>query len=255
MTIPVDHIVLFLLIFTRTSAMLALVPVIGHVSVPVQVKAGLGVFLGAVVFPGVAAQGPSVDLAVIPLALLALREAAVGMIIGFAASLLILAVQSAGELSGFELGFSTATLFDPDQGQTRTLLAEAFGLTALLLFVLLNGHHFMVQAIVLSYDAIPLGSVAPGELARTTLVGLTGQVVAIAVKLSAPVIVAGFLVNLAMAVLARVAPQMNVFFLSFPIKIGVGLAVLMTSGALLVSVFRMLLTEFETSLLTLMRGM
>jgi flagellar biosynthetic protein FliR len=254
MDLPVHHIVLFLLIVARTSALVAVVPVVGHVSVPVQVKAGLAVFLGAVLFPGVAAQAPAVDLGLIPLALVALREAGVGLVMGFATSLLILAVQSAGELSGFELGFSTATLFDPDQGQSRTLLAEAFGLTALLLFVLLNGHHFALHSVALSYDVIPLGTGTAGEHAQTTMVRLTGQVVAIAVKLAAPVIVAGFLVNLAMAVLARVSPQMNVFFLSFPIKIGVGLAVLMTSGALLVTVFRMLLTEFESNLVTLMRA-
>ncbi len=255
MSIPVDHIVLMLMIFARTTAVLALMPMVGHVSVPVQVKVGLGVFMGAVLFPGMASQSGALDLELIPLTLLALREVGVGLLLGFASSLLILGVQAAGEVAGFELGFSTASLFDPDQGQTQTVLAEAFGLTALVLFVLLNGHHFMLQAIVLSYEVIPLGWADPGELARTTVIGLTGQVVAIAVKLAAPVIVAGFLVDLAMAVLARVAPQMNVFFLSFPVKIAVGLAVLMSSGTVLVAVFRTLLTEFELSLVTLIRAM
>ena len=92
----------------------------------------------------------------------------------------------------------------------------------------------MLQALRLSFDVVPLGGLVLGGAVADQLISLTATVFVVAVKIAAPVIVAGFLVNVAMAILTRVAPQIHVFILSFPLRAGVGLIVLAVSGSLMV---------------------
>jgi flagellar biosynthetic protein FliR len=160
--------------------------------------------------------------------------------------------RAAGELIGFDLGLSLATAFDPDSG-SNNIVGEFLYLVMLLVFLLINGHHFVLQAMVLSYTAIPLSGFAINGAVAEGLVALGGVVFMVAVKCAAPVIVASFLVNLALAILSRVAPQVNVFMISFPVKIGIGLIVLMTAAPLLVYAFKNLLAGFEEDVLQLIR--
>lgn len=246
------QLVLFLLLFLRCMAIIALAPVLGHVSVPVQVKAALGVFMAFVLYPLLAAKNPQIDMQLMGLAMLAVQEILTGLLIGFAMGLLFAGVRAAGELIGFDLGLSLATAFDPDTG-TNNLVGEFLYLVVLLVFLLMNGHHFVLQALVLSYDAVPLGGFALRGVAAEGLVSLTGVVFMVALKCAAPVIVASFLVNLALAILSRVAPQINVLMVSFPLKIGVGLVVLMIAGPFLVYAFKNLLAGFEEDVLQLIQ--
>jgi len=248
------QLVLYLLLFLRCTAMIALAPILGHVSIPVQVKASLGVFMAFVLYPVLAAQHPQIDLHLGGLAVLAVQEVLTGLLIGFAMGLVFAGARAAGELIGFDLGLSLATAFDPDSG-SNNIVGEFLYLVMLLVFLLINGHHFVLQAMVLSYTAIPLSGFAINGAVAEGLVALGGVVFMVAVKCAAPVIVASFLVNLALAILSRVAPQVNVFMISFPVKIGIGLIVLMTAAPLLVYAFKNLLAGFEEEVLHLIQVM
>jgi flagellar biosynthetic protein FliR len=209
--------------------------------------------LALVLYPLVAAQAPALDVRLAALVLTALREAAVGAVLGFTAGLIFAGARAAGELAGFELGFSLAQAFDPDSGQQSSIIGQLFSMALTLMFLLLNGHHFVVQSLMASYDVVPVDGFRFAGPLTERMVTLTGGVLVLAAKLSAPVIVAGFLVNLAMSVLARVAPQINVFILSFSLKVWVGLVVLTTSAPLMVAVFKKLLADVEQNLLDLVR--
>lgn len=255
MDVYVTQLVLFLMLFARITSLIVVAPVVGHTAVPVQVKVALGLFFSFVFYPLAARTAPAVDVRLIPLAVMALKEVAVGLVIGFAAGIIFAGVRGAGELVGFELGFSIATIFDPENGQNNPIVGQFFYLATSLVFLALNGHHFVFQALQLSYEAVPVNGLQIGGMAAERLVTLTGTVLLVAVKLASPVIVAGFLVNLAMAVLTRVAPQMNVFVLSFPLKIAVVLVVLMTAGPMMIFVFKKLLAGFEDNVLELVRAL
>ncbi len=246
--------VLFLLLFLRCSALIALAPVLGHVSVPVQIKAGLGVFMAFVLYPVVAARGPVLDLNLAGIAVLAAQEVITGLAIGFAAGLIFAGVRAAGELIGFDLGLSLANAFDPEYGPNN-IIGGFLYLVLILVFFLVNGHHFVLQALVLSYDAVPVNGLVIGGAAAQQMVSLTGMVFIVAIKCAAPIIVASFLINVALAVLARVAPQIHVIIISFPVKIGVGLVVLMATGPFLIYAFKTLLAGFEENLVQLIRVM
>lgn len=246
--------VLFLMVFLRCSALIALAPVLGHVSVPVQVKVALSGFMAFVLYPLIAESGPVVDLQLAALAVLAVQEVLTGLAIGFAAGLIFAGVRAAGELIGFDLGLSLANAFDPESGPNNIVGAFLY-LMLLMVFLLINGHHFLLQALVLSYDVVPVsGLVISGPVAES-LVGLSGMVFLVAVKCAAPIIVASFLINVALALLSRVAPQIHVFIVSFPVKIGLGLLVLMATGPFLIYAFKTLLAGFEEDLLQFIKVM
>jgi flagellar biosynthetic protein FliR len=254
MEILVVHLVVYLLLFIRCTAVVATAPVIGHIAVPVQVKVAAGLFLGFVLFPMVSARAPQVDVRLLALALMALQEAVVGLLIGFGAGMIFSGVRSAGELIGFEMGFSIANVFDPEAG-LNNVLGTLLQLGTMLVFLMVNGHHFVIQALLVSYESVPFGGFAMhGELAPL-MIGLTGTLFVVAVKLAAPVIVASFLMNVALAILSRVAPQVNVFIMSFPMKVGVGFLVLMACSPLLIYVFKQMLAGLENQLLQIVRAL
>jgi flagellar biosynthetic protein FliR len=253
MEIYVSQFVLFLLIFARVISMVAVAPVFGHESIPVQIKVGLSLFFAFVLYSFVSSKTPAPDTRLLPLAILVLQEAIVGLIIGFAIGLVFAGIRYAGELIGFDMGLSMAQAYDPENAQQMPLVGEMFYLLAILLFLSINGHHFILEAIQLSYRAVPPGHFAFSGPMASSLISLAGMVFVIAVKISAPVIVAGFLTNIALSILARVMPQMNIFSLSFPLKIGVGLLVLAGAMPLIGLAFRNLLAGFENNVVELVK--
>jgi flagellar biosynthesis protein FliR len=246
--------VLFLLLLLRCTSAIVLAPVIGHSAVPVQTKVGLGAFMAFALYPMMAARGIHVDLQLATLTILALQEVLTGLAIGFASGLIFAGSQAAGELIGYDLGFSLATMFDRESG-TNNVIGTFLYLTMLLVFLLLNGPQYILQAIMVSYDAVPLGGLAITGATADRLLRMVGIIFVVGMKCAAPVVVASFLLNLALAVLARVAPQVNVFMISFPIKIGVGVVILMAAAPLLVYAFKRLLLNFEYDLVLFVRSL
>lgn len=248
------QLVLFVMIFLRCTTLIAFAPVLGHVSVPPQVKAALGMFMSFVLYPLLAARQPEVDLHLFSLAMMGAQEVLTGILIGFSMGLIFAGVRAAGELIGFELGLSIATAFDPETGSNNIVGAFLY-LVMLLVFMLINGHHFVLQALVLSYDTVPLGGFTISGPIADQVLGMSGIIFIVGVKCAAPIIVASFLMNVALAILSRVAPQVNVFIVSFPLKIGVGLLLLMAAAPLIVFAFKNLLSGFEEDIVQLIRVM
>ncbi|HTY57831.1 MAG TPA: flagellar biosynthetic protein FliR [Bacteroidota bacterium] len=255
MDIAVLQFVIGLLVFVRVTSLLVLAPGFGNRVVPPTVKIALGVFLAIVLYPVVAAAHPDVDLRLGSLIVLALKESAVGLAIGFASGLVFEGVRVAGDLMGFDLGLSLAQLYDPENGTTNNVVAQLLTMTALMIFFIMDGHHFVLEALYVSYSAVPLGAFHMSAPLLDGVVTLTGMTLAVGVKLAAPVIVTSFLLNIGMAVLARVAPQMNVFFIAVSVKTGAGVFVLMASAPMVIAVFRKLLLGFEDGILTIVKAM
>lgn len=249
----VGQFLVFLMLFARVTSMIVVAPVLGHLGVPVQVKVALGVFLAFVMFPIARESAPLLSAELVPLVLMILKEVAVGLVIGFAAGLIFAGVRFAGELISMDMGIAMAQMFDPETSRQSSVISEALYIMMLLLFLLLNGHHFVLEALYLSFAAVPLGGIAFSVPASAIMIKMTGLTFVIAVKLAAPVIVSMFLMNLALSILARVMPQMNIFAVAFPLKIGVGLFALMAAVPLLVFVFKKMLIEFQANLMQLVK--
>jgi flagellar biosynthetic protein FliR len=196
-----------------------------------------------------------VDPGLATLVIAAMKEIGTGLLIGFASGLLFAGVRSAGEIIAFDIGFSAANIFDPENGTQNPVLGEALYLFTMLIFLAINGHHFLLEALRMSYDAVPIGSAVLGGAVAQGLIGMAGTLFVVAVKFAAPVIVALFLSNVALAILSRVMPQMNIFTVSFPLKIGVGLMAILVSAPLMVAVFKKSLESFEGGIVDLLRAL
>lgn len=253
MEIYVSQFVVFMMLFIRITALVVAAPVLGYQAVPVQVKVAFGLFLALVFYPLVSTQAPPIDTRLIPLGIVALKEVAVGLLLGFVLGLLFAGARFAGDIIGFSMGLSIANVFDPESAQSVSLIGQFLYIVSLLVFILLNGHHFVFEALHLSYVAVPMGGLGMSALLGEGLVKISGFIFVVAIKLAAPVIVALFLIDVGLAVLARVVPQMNIFIVSFPLKIMVGLVMLMTTGPMMIYVFRKLLTSFETDVLSIVK--
>jgi flagellar biosynthetic protein FliR len=245
----VDQFILFLVMFARISSMLVTAPMFGHQSVPAQMKAGLSVFIAFVLFVFNAHQTAAIQLKLWGIVVLVLKEILTGASIGFAVGIIFAGVRYAGEIIGTDMGFSMAMMYDPESNTSFPVLGEMLYMFLLLIFILMNGHHFILEALQLSYKVIPIGTWGIGEKTVRSIVELTGQIFVIGVKISAPLMVSLFLANISLGILNKAMPQMNIFGVIFPLKIGVGILVLSATIPLMAFVFKKILTVFESSII------
>ena len=212
---------LFFLVLLRVSTIVVMIPILGDRTTPVRVKGGLAIFITFLVLPSVDPAAGADDL--FTLGLRMGGEVLIGIILGFACRLAFTGIQMAGQLVGFQIGFSIVNIIDPLTSEQVSIVAELQYLFAGLLFLGVNGHHMLIQAVSESYSVLPvLGFHMTGELAQS-LVDLSRNMFVIAVKISAPIVVALLFANIGLGLIARTVPQMNVFIVGFPLQIAIGL--------------------------------
>jgi flagellar biosynthetic protein FliR len=189
--------------------------------VPVAHRAGLAVLLAFTVMPTLGPRGGAAERDALGWVVAVAGEVLIGVAIAFVAQLVLAAVEMAGELIGLEMGLSIAAVFDPASGQQETVIARFLNLFALLLFLGLNGHHLLIRAVAVSFQRI-----RPGGAIDLTM---TGGVVSLGSKLlqsgcalAGPVVAILVVGNVALGLVARVAPQSNVFILGLPLSMGLG---------------------------------
>ncbi len=213
-----------LVVLVRVGGILAAWPILGSRSIPVHIKVSLVLALGLVLLPLVRIAGLPGD----PLSMAAgaAAEFLVGMVIGLAVRLVFAGIELAGELVGIQMGLSVASLIDPSTAAPAPLMSQFHLLVASLVFLSLNAHVAVVQAVAGSFDLIPpFGAGLSAPLLEEVL-RLSHGLFVTALKLAAPVLAATLLTNLGMAVLGRGVAQVNVFVLTFPLAIAVGFLVL-----------------------------
>jgi flagellar biosynthetic protein FliR len=239
--VSLDQIQYYLLMFVRVVTMLALLPIFGANYIPVQIKAALGLLLTSVLF--------SVQLAAglpefpgnftLPLfAMLVVKEALVGLAVGFTSSFLFTAVQFAGRMVDTEMGFGFVEVVDPFTEEQTTVLGQFQVILFTILFLLINGHYFMLITVQKSFEIIPMfTAVFPGGKLTDHITAMTADVFILGLKLSAPIFVTLLLTELAMGIVARTVPQMNIFFVGLPLKIFVGIGTMLIVLPMLTALF------------------
>ncbi len=236
------------LILIRVTGMMASAPFFRNVAIPVSVKIILSILLSLVITGAYWEEQPTFSLNLWNMAFLVIKEFMVGLLIGFAANTVFLASQFAGGLIDSEMGYQTGALFDPENANP-SLMGEFKELMTLMIFLFINGHHYIIEAMFISIKAVPLTTF---EISQTTVLLLTKMATAVlmlGIKLSAPLLVSMFLTNLSLALLARIAPQTNIFSLSFQFKVAIGLVVLFLSVPLFVYVAKYSLQSLQSEIL------
>jgi len=210
---------------TRILGMLASAPLFGHASVPNQVKLILGVLLALIIAPTVPAI-PAVDPMSYAGLLILVQEMLVGVAMGFSMRLVFAAIEYAGELASSTMGFSFASFFDPTTQGRSAAISQFLSMVATMAFLAVNAHLVLLAALSESFvslpiSATPLSLAAPLELAR-----LGSRIFSAGLQISLPILAALLITNVALGILTRAAPQLNIFGIGFPITLGVGMLTL-----------------------------
>jgi flagellar biosynthetic protein FliR len=222
MLISVAQAQIFFMVFTRVMAMVLPVPVLGGQSIPPQVRISLGIILSAILIPWNPLPAGTEALGLFAFAGGIFRELIVGSLAGMAAVLTFGALQMAGELMGIGSGFGSGRVFNPTLGETGSSVDQFFIMVGMLLFVVMDGHHVVIQAIHKSFEVLEVNQPIPFTDPEV-LVRMAAQMIAAGVQMSLPVVGALLLADLTLGLLARVAPQVQVYFLGLPVKIGLGM--------------------------------
>ncbi len=228
MTWPVvteEAVLRFLLVLARSSAFFAAFPVFGGGGVPVRIKAGAGAVL-ALFFFGMVDPLQVMPTHALGMALLIIREVIMGILLGSLVHFVFMGAQFAGQAIGVQMGLAIASIYDPSTKENVSVSGRFYYLVAVLLFLGLNLHHPFLAGFADSFDLIPIGETTIAVAGFQHWAELSGKVLMLAMRMSLPVISALLLVDMALGFLSRLVPQMNIFLVGFPIKIGLGLAAL-----------------------------
>lgn len=221
MTYLLPHMVAFMLVAFRMAGIFMLAPMFGSNLIPVQVKALLSVVLAFCVYPILPPQ-PAVHLTMMTLPVTIGSEMLIGLVIGFGASLPLIAMQLGGLMMGQQLGLGFAQVVNPEYGENTDVVGQMLFLAALTIFILMNGHHALLTTLVHSFSSVPLGGYMPGADVLQVMTGLLAAMFELGVRVAAPLLCLVFLETVAMGFIARTVPQLNILSLGFPLRIIIG---------------------------------
>jgi len=222
MTVSVAQAQLFFLAFTRIMAVIIRVPVLGGQSIPNQVRIGLGFALALVLIPWQPLAPEVASLGFYAFSLAIGKEVLIGTLVGYAADLTFGMLQIIGSAMGMGSGFESSRLFNPALGDTGSAFDQIFVIVMMMFFLVLDGHHIVLIALQKTFEVIPLNGPLPFNGVEAVAV-TTSQLVATGVHLALPVMAALVLTDTALGLIARVAPQVQVYFLGLPAKVIVAL--------------------------------
>ncbi|SMC65804.1 flagellar biosynthetic protein FliR [Sporomusa malonica] len=216
----------FLLMFARISGIFSSAPIFGSRNVPVIVKAGLSLIISYILLPLLIRPTFVAPDSLLPYVALVIGEFMIGLILGFACSFIFYGIQMAGSLLDTQIGFGIVNVLDPQFGQQVPLVGNFKYILAMLVFLVSNSHHLFLSALFSSFKLIPVTEGVFRADVATIAVDMVTSIFVIALKISLPVLVSLLLTDVALGILARTMPQMNIFVVGVPGKIIVGIFVL-----------------------------
>ncbi len=225
---------------TRILAMIASAPILGNPSVPVRVKLGLAIMITLLVVPTLKEPIPQIDPGSGIGMLILMQQIMIGVAIGFIMRIVFVAVEMAGEIIGLQMGLGFAVFFDPQSSGQVALIGRFLGVIASLAFIAIDGHLIMIALISQSFHTLPIGPTGITESTFTVLANWGGEIFKSGLQLSLPVLTALLITNLALGVLTRAAPQLNIFAVGFPLTLSIGFLIL----ALSISFYAPILEQF-----------
>ncbi len=236
------HLSDFMWPFLRVSALLVAAPVFGTRLVPVRVRIAIAVLLTWALVPILPAT-PAIDPLSLPAVLIAFQQVLIGLAMGFALQMVFNALIVAGENMAMSMGLGFASMIDPQNGVNVPVLSQFFVIIATLVFLSLNGHFALLELLVQSFRSLPVGAPGLGREAYFAIAGWASEMLIGAVRLALPVVVSILIAYLALGVMTRAAPQLNVFSVGFPLILLFGFVVLYLSMPSFLPLFEALIAD------------
>jgi flagellar biosynthetic protein FliR len=225
LSILMDKFTLFLLILVRIGSLFVVTPVFGGRNVPSYFKVGLAFFCSVILVTLL--KDVTIEFTdIFSYAAIILKELAIGIILGFSSYLVFSAVYLAGQIIDIQIGFGMVNVLDPLHDTQVPLTGNFLYIITLMFFLIMNGHHVLLTALFKSYNLIPVNSFVFNDILFNNMLNIFYETFAIGFKISIPIIAASLLAEIALGILTKTVPQMNVFVVGMPLKVGVGLVTL-----------------------------
>lgn len=211
----------FLWPLTRVIGLISVAPLFGNVSVPARVKISLGIMLALIIAPTVP-DLPAMDPMSPTGLLILMQQLLIGLAMGFAMRIAFAGVELAGEITGMTMGLGFASFFDPQTRARSSSISQFLALLILMVYLATNLHLVVLSALAQSFELLPISTSFISAGGMFELVKWGGRIFSAGVQLSLPIVAALLITNIALGILTRAAPQLNIFGIGFPITIGVG---------------------------------
>lgn len=247
-----NYLVILFLMVVRLGALLLTTPVFGARTVPAMTKIGLAIVLSFILLPTTAEDAvlpPTFGHLIVAIG----KELAVGLLAGFTVTLLFGSLQIAATLAGIQIGFGFSNTIDTTYSAQTPVLDHLFTGLATLIFLTGNFHHPFIAGIQALFDAMPPNAFSIYRISPDGLVTLSANMFLVAARIVLPLLGAMLLTDVALAVIARTAPQMNVFFVGMPIKIAIGIFIIMTMLPFVVNTVESLFGQMATDMALILR--
>ena len=252
--IALDQFGLFILILMRMASFVFAAPFFNTANTPKRLRVGLAFFLSIIVYT----LHPDMNVeynGLIEYAGLVVIESVVGILLGAMASFCVQIIQFAGKLVDMDIGISMAQIMDPTTKVQVGIMGNFYYYMLMLLLIVSGLHQYLVAAIIETYNVIPIGGVKFGMSVYTTVLNFMSDYFVIGFRIELPIFAATLLLNCILAIIARVAPQMNMFVVGMQLKIFVGIFVILFTIVMLPSVSNFIYNEIQTVMASLVRGM
>ena len=247
---------ILLLFLVRMTGFVFAAPFFSHNSVPNQFKIGLSVFLAYLTYYATLPHQTLVYSTVLEYATLVIKEAIVGIIVGWAANICISIVFFAGRIVDMDIGFSMVNAMDPSTRESATITGFYYQYAVMLILLISGMHRYVLEAIVETYSLIPLGAPAMHmQKMYDSLLFYLGEYVSIGFRICMPVFAVILIVNVVLGILAKVAPQMNMFAVGMQIKVMMGLAVMVLTTGMLPYVSDFIYTQTKIMVVSVVEAM
>jgi flagellar biosynthetic protein FliR len=223
--ILVDKFLILLLVFVRMSSLFVITPVFGRREMPSYLKVGLAFFCSYILVPLVGdVQIEYTNL--LSFSVIVVKEFLVGIIIGYVSFLIFSALYVAGQIIDMQIGFGMVNVLDPTMNTQVPITGNFIYILTTLFFLAMDGHHILISALFKSYSVLPINGFAFTEAMVNNMSTIFSDVFTLGFKISFPVLAAALLSEVALGILSKTVPQMNVFVVGIPLKIGIGLLTL-----------------------------
>ncbi len=243
----------FILVFLRTLAFFVSWPIFSSENVPVPVKVLSALVVSFVLFPLVGWNKLSIGIDSNYIILLAMKEVILGLSIGFLCRLFFFALAIAGQIIAVSMGLTSGQLFNPSLNMEGSSVEQFKVMLGSLFFLFINGHHFFISGLLRTFELVPITKLTLDFSAMNQMSIVVTQVTVIGIKMAAPVMVSVLFMNLAMGIIGRAVPQINVLVTSMPVNILVGFATLALALPLFVHEIQDLLSLMTTKVFEIVR--
>ncbi len=245
---------LFLLILVRMASFIFISPFFGQANTPQRVKLGFSIFLAMIIYSLSDTVMPEYET-VIELAVILVFESVAGLLIGFAAYICSTIIILSGSIIDLEIGLSMASTFDPTTKQQMSITAQYYNYMILLMMIVTRMHIFLLSAIVDSYEIIPVGGIKFNHKLLETFINFISDYFIIGFRIALPVFAVLLLVNSVLGILAKVAPQVNMFAVGIQLKLLVGLIIIFFTVSLIPSIANFIFNKMQSMVIEIIGGL